>query len=243
MIESDKKNPYPYKSFPFNLTRRLVGELSHLINLQIVGKEYVEGLKGNAAIYAFFPHTGHLDGWITYVTLQNLGVKNIVALAAKDYFFDKDSKAFATQLVTPVYPLPRPEKTKSTEDANDIGTSLQQLRQLLMKPGEHWSVVLAPEGTRSNKKFSDRKLKAGVAELALTTGAPIVPVVIKGSENFWPRDMFLPKFLDDFPRRKKISLEFGMPLIFDRVEKSDTRMRHEVLAQLKARYAQMYLPQ
>lgn len=49
-----------------------------------------------------------------------------------------------------------------------------------------------PEGGRSD--FGSMKpLKSGVARLAMMTGAPIVPVTIRGAFRVWPKHQFLPQ--------------------------------------------------
>ena len=66
-------------------------------------------------------------------------------------------------------------------------------------------VGLFPEGTRSR----DLKLHrghAGVAHLALRSGAPIVPVGIIGSERVQPPGASTPKF------REPVTVRFGSPL-------------------------------
>ena len=61
--------------------------------------------------------------------------------------------------------------------------SIQQAEQLLR---DGVSIYLAPEGTRS-KDGRIGPLKKGGFHLALATGAPIVPVAIRGTINILPR--------------------------------------------------------
>ncbi|MFC4852496.1 lysophospholipid acyltransferase family protein [Actinophytocola glycyrrhizae] len=63
-----------------------------------------------------------------------------------------------------------------------------------------------PEGTRS----LDGKLyrgRTGVAWLALTTGAPVVPVALEGTERLQPVGKRL-------PRPHRVTVRFGSPLTF-----------------------------
>lgn len=64
---------------------------------------------------------------------------------------------------------------------------------------------LAPEGTRSRTGHLG-EAKAGVALLALRTGAPILPVGIAGSEQLWPVGARLPR------PGSSVTLRFG-PLL------------------------------
>ncbi|MGW5532580.1 lysophospholipid acyltransferase family protein, partial [Streptomyces xanthochromogenes] len=63
---------------------------------------------------------------------------------------------------------------------------------------------MCPEGTR----FLDRQLyrgRTGVAWIALTTGTPVVPLALTGTERLQPVGRRLPHY-------HRITVEFGMPL-------------------------------
>jgi 1-acyl-sn-glycerol-3-phosphate acyltransferase len=71
-------------------------------------------------------------------------------------------------------------------DRRDRKKSLQSLKEAAERIRSGTSVVIFPEGTRSD----DGKLlpfKRGGFSLALQSGAPIVPVVILGSRNITPK--------------------------------------------------------
>ncbi|MFB9907690.1 lysophospholipid acyltransferase family protein [Allokutzneria oryzae] len=79
--------------------------------------------------------------------------------------------------------------------------------------------ALYPEGTRS----LDGRLyrgRTGVAWLALTTGAPVVPVGLRGTEKLHPVGARL-------PRPHRVTVHFGQPLAFPGRENS-ARARREV---------------
>lgn len=65
-----------------------------------------------------------------------------------------------------------------------------------------------PEGTRSRDGNLHRG-HTGVAQLALVTGAPVVPVALTGTERVLPVGKLI-------PRRAKLSVRFGEPLSFAR---------------------------
>ncbi|MGH3451355.1 MAG: lysophospholipid acyltransferase family protein [Haloechinothrix sp.] len=67
-----------------------------------------------------------------------------------------------------------------------------------------------PEGTRSRDGRLHRG-RTGVAQLALTTGAPVVPVALFGTEKLLPVGKLIPR-----PRR--ITVRFGEPLDFSRYD-------------------------
>jgi 1-acyl-sn-glycerol-3-phosphate acyltransferase len=72
----------------------------------------------------------------------------------------------------------------------------------VLRAGEAFSIY--PEGTRS---LDGRiyKGRTGVAWLALTSGAPVVPVALTGTQNLQPVGSKL-------PRLAKVTVEFGTPL-------------------------------
>ena len=65
-----------------------------------------------------------------------------------------------------------------------------RMAQAVLDAGD-W-LGLAPEGTRSRNGALGEP-KAGVALLALRTGAPILPVGIAGTERTWPVGSILPR--------------------------------------------------
>jgi len=76
------------------------------------------------------------------------------------------------------------------EKSGSIGALKKGLR--ILKNGE--TLVVFPEASR---EFSDGKLlpfRTGAARLAIETGAPILPVTIKGANHVWSRDHKFPRF-------------------------------------------------
>jgi 1-acyl-sn-glycerol-3-phosphate acyltransferase len=67
-----------------------------------------------------------------------------------------------------------------------------------------------PEGTRSLDGRLHRG-HTGVAQLALTTGAPVVPLALIGTERMMPKGVKI-------PRLAPITVRFGKPLTFDRYD-------------------------
>jgi 1-acyl-sn-glycerol-3-phosphate acyltransferase len=67
-----------------------------------------------------------------------------------------------------------------------------------------------PEGTRSLDGRLHRG-HTGVAQLALTTGAPVVPLALIGTAAMFPKGAKIPK-------RKPVTVRFGTPLDFARYD-------------------------
>lgn len=83
--------------------------------------------------------------------------------------------------------------------------ALESAEQVLRSGG---AFGIHPEGTRS----PDGRLyrgRTGVARLALSTGAPVVPVALHGTDKLQPRGAKL-------PRPRPVTVRFGDPLDFGR---------------------------
>ena len=93
--------------------------------------------------------------------------------------------------------------------------SVETARQLLAR-GQ--AVVIFPEGTRV-RHGSLSEPRRGVGRLALETGAPVVPVAVKGSEHARRGWRFRPV---------KVHIRFGAPLTFPTVERPSTFLATEV---------------
>ncbi|OLF13857.1 1-acyl-sn-glycerol-3-phosphate acyltransferase [Actinophytocola xinjiangensis] len=97
--------------------------------------------------------------------------------------------------------------------------------------------AIYPEGTRS----LDGRLyrgHTGVAVLAFSTGAPVVPVALTGTEKLMPRG-------GKIPRPARISVRFGQPLDFSAWTEHNLRARRaatdEVMAAIQALSQQEYV--
>lgn len=65
------------------------------------------------------------------------------------------------------------------------GADLGAMRRIMAALAAGRVVALAPEGTRSGHGRLQRG-HGGVAQIALRSGAPVLPVAITGCERFWP---------------------------------------------------------
>ncbi len=86
--------------------------------------------------------------------------------------------------------------------------------------------AIYPEGTRS----VDGRLyrgHTGVAVLALTTGAPVVPVALFGTEKLMPRGGRLPRYA-------RVGIRFGAPMDFTGVTERNLPARRRVTDEVMA---------
>ena len=93
------------------------------------------------------------------------------------------------------------------------------MRMALRVLEEGGALLVFPEGTRGPEGVL-RPAKAGAGMLAVMSGAPVVPVYVKGSGRAWPRGARV-------PRPAKVTVAFGAPLVFDAKRGGDRREQYE----------------
>jgi 1-acyl-sn-glycerol-3-phosphate acyltransferase len=91
-------------------------------------------------------------------------------------------------------------------------------------------VIVAPEGTRSKNGVLARG-KAGIIELALYTGAPILPVVHFGGERIWHN-------LKHF-KRTPFCFKVGRPFHINSEEHPDKAKREKILNEVMGQMARL----
>ena len=100
-------------------------------------------------------------------------------------------------------PLPRDEDRKS----------YTTLTKVVRKARQGKSLLIFPEGTRS----ADGRLgpfKRGISLIVLKAGRRVVPMCILGSRDFLPKGEWMPN-----PAKRDITVRFGRPIDFPRMEK------------------------
>ena len=97
----------------------------------------------------------------------------------------------------------------------------------VLESGE--ALGIFPEGQRSDQAAMG-DLRAGVARLAIETGAPIVPVTIGGAMRAWPKWKLL-------PRSAKIVVRYHEPIRLSEEERAANRDNREFQRQVTERVA------
>ncbi|MBU4477798.1 MAG: 1-acyl-sn-glycerol-3-phosphate acyltransferase, partial [Candidatus Omnitrophica bacterium] len=72
-------------------------------------------------------------------------------------------------------------------------------------------VLIFPEGRCEIKPGNMLPAHTGVAVFALKTGAPVVPVYVKGTFEAWPIGNIFPRFF------KRLEARFGPAILFEKV--------------------------
>jgi len=161
------------------------------VRLGVAGLERLTALGDEAAVLVM-NHVSHLDTAALLTVLPPAVRARTVVAAAADYFFTSWWKAAGTALVFGTVPIERRGGAPTTTPARLLG--------------EGWHVVVYPEGTRSPDGWTAR-FRPGAAALALSCGAPVVPVAVRGSYEAMPRGRSWPA-----PGRPRVRVLFGDPL-------------------------------
>ena len=118
-------------------------------------------------------HTSHLDMGLTKMALGEAG-KDMVVLAAADYFFDTKYKRAVIENFTNLVPMER------------TGSLRQSLRHARSFLDRGYNALIFPEGTRSvTGVMAD--FKPVIGYLALHAGVGILPVYLEGTHEAMPK--------------------------------------------------------
>jgi long-chain acyl-CoA synthetase len=136
-------------------------------------------------------HASHLDMGLIKVALGGYG-QDLVALAAKDYFFEGKWRRTYFENFTNLRPL----------DRGDNPREAMREASSLLESGH--TVLLFPEGTRTaNGEMA--AFRPAVAWLALRHNTDILPVYVDGTYRSMPRGSFVPK-------NRRVGVRIGEPL-------------------------------
>lgn len=140
-------------------------------------------------------HTSVLDSFFLPLALE----RRITYVGKAEYLDDwKTRKLFPALGMIPI----DRSGGNASERALDAATGL-------IEAGEYFGIY--PEGTRSRTGQLFRG-HTGPARLALRTGAPLIPVGIRGSRDVMPPDAKMPSFF------RPVSISFGRPISVERYE-------------------------
>src|SRR6266699_1544199 len=127
-------------------------------------------------------HSSHLDMGLTKAALGDAG-RDMVALAAADYFFDNKYKRAYMENFTNLVPMER------------TGSLRQSLRHARSFLDRGYNALIFPEGTRSmTGKMAD--FKPVIGYLALASRVGILPVYLEGTHEAFPKGSTILKSRD-----------------------------------------------
>ncbi len=143
-------------------------------------------------------HSSMLDFPLVLVSLPYAWMRNIIAPAAQDYFYDQSWRQFLLTLFFKTFPFER---------MGDFVTSMHICAGLIRK-GK--SLIFFPEGTMS-KNDQIQSFKPGIGALALDLHVPIVPVYIENAFKALAKG-------NTWPRPAKIRIHIGQPIYSEKVQ-------------------------
>ncbi len=177
-----------------SLGKRLLGAGQRLfyekvMDMQVGGREYIPRDQG---FLVAANHTSHLDAGLVKIALGRFG-RNMMSLAARDYFFDSKIRRMYFENFTNLVPIERHGQVK------------QSLRRALATLEQNHVVLLFPEGTRS-PDGSMQPFKSTVGYLAVAGRRPVLPMYLWGTYEAMPKGSTL------IPRSRKIGALMGPAL-------------------------------
>lgn len=158
---------------------------------RVFGQDQLAQTPGPVVLVA--NHASHLDTPLILGSLPDRLTRSMAVGAASDYFFDAHWRATITALVFNAFPVERQGSRRS-----------RSLAPQLLEDG--WSLLLFPEGTRSQDGWMSR-FRLGPAHLCCQHGVPAVPVGIRGTFSAMGRGRSWPR-----PGRPSVAVRYGAPL-------------------------------
>ena len=183
------------------------------LSFRVYGTDLLDGVPGPVIFYS--NHTSHLDATLIMCSLPEHWQKKTAVGAARDYFFDVWWRQAFTALVYGGFPIDR---------GRGGSGAIDKARELV---DEGWSIVVFPEGTRSQDGHMQR-FRHGASRLAIELGVGVVPIAIVGAYQAMPKGRFWPK-----AGRPVVTMRYGSPLYPEEGETHQslsTRMQQAVMA-------------
>jgi long-chain acyl-CoA synthetase len=147
-----------------------------LLDTQVSGGAYVPPFGGYIVAAN---HSSHLDMGLVKHALGEQG-DQLVALAAKDYFFEDPVRRMYFENFTNLVPMER------------HGSLRESLRLAAEVIREGYILLIFPEGTRSDTGVMT-DFKPSLGYLALTSRCGILPMYLGGTHDAMPKGAFLPR--------------------------------------------------
>ena len=139
-------------------------------------------------------HASHLDFVLVSHALGASG-RDLVVLAAKDYFFNTGLRRFAAANFARLIPLDRER------------AQIESLERALTELAAGRNVLMFPEGTRS-PDGSIHEFKSGAGYLVLRAGCDVLPIHLSGTLEVLAKGKLL-------PRRAPVEVRIGRVLTID----------------------------
>lgn len=158
---------------------------------QITGQEHIPG---QGAFILAANHASHADTAIIFSTLPPPLRQRVLAVAARDYFFEGGFRQSAARLLFNAIPVDR-----------EVARGEDPLRHVIRALDEGYGIVIYPEGTRS-QSGQIGPFRRGIGRLIATfPDLPVIPLRVSGTDRAMPKGAAL-------PRPHTVQVHFGRPL-------------------------------
>jgi long-chain acyl-CoA synthetase len=169
----------------YAMRRSLETAFERVLRPRIMGRGNVPA---NRNLLVVANHASHVDFGLVSYALGAIG-RELVVLAAKDYFFNNGIRRFIATNFTRLIPFDRER------------AQLESLDEAMAELAAGRSVLMFPEGTRSpDGAICD--FKSGVGYLALNSGCDVLPIRIDGTHAVLGKGSLI-------PRRAPVELRIG----------------------------------
>ncbi|XXF79579.1 AMP-binding protein [Myxococcaceae bacterium GXIMD 01537] len=156
-----------------------------VFDVKVTGRSFVPQ---NRNFLVIANHVSHLDAGLIRTVLEGQGNK-LVALAARDYFFDTPLKRAYFENFTDLIPMDRHGSLR--ESLRLAGEALRQ----------GYNLLIFPEGTRSTTGEL-LEFKPTLGYLALTYEVDVLPLYLRGTYEALPKGAV-------FPKKKELEVHIG----------------------------------
>jgi long-chain acyl-CoA synthetase len=136
-------------------------------------------IPSNRNVLVVANHASHLDFGLAAYALDAMG-RELVVVAAKDYFFNTALRRFIAANFTRLIPFDRER------------AQMESLDEALAELAAGRSVLMFPEGTRS-PDGAIHEFKSGAGYLALHSGCDVLPLHISGTYEVLGKGRLLPR--------------------------------------------------
>lgn len=202
MVSNHESAISPTPAWPYRRSVRVVGDLlrdcvvtpfiKHWVSISTEGADNLRGL--NEPAIFIFNHTDDFDGPVIYAALPRRIRRKLSVATGANILADHRGLAFVIRLCYAGFSFARRAFRPSLAYVDE-----------LMASGRN--ILLAPEGHLS-EDGELAEFKGGIGLLAVTLGAPVVPMRLDGLWGTVPMHSLWPK------RHSKVTLRIGAPLRF-----------------------------
>ena len=168
------------------------------MNAKVTGRAYIPHNR-NALVVA--NHASHLDMGLVKYALGSYG-RDLVTVAAKDYFFDTPLRRAFSENFTNLVPFDR------EGGGSDLRHTLREVGSLL-EAGK--TVLIFPEGTRS-PDGSIREFKGAIGHLVAHHQVDMLPLYLGGTYDALPRNASV-------PRKRDVTAKIGPALRYGDIDR------------------------